>query len=322
MSKVTIRAQLDKILAPHDKAWQRSIVDSFVSAANGEFKGWIEYLKGAVPNLYNERRQPQYVIFTPVKGLTVYNNMRPMRFDDAVVAMKAGSYSVNKKQAVADGKRVYQQIRDAFVIRVTDKIASVVLEKPVKIVGDIHFMGRVEGSLKVSVGKDFFGMKVAVKTNFRYGENAANGNLTVYSQYPVTFVSAKVGGTLLTDVSEEILANVISGLAIDHKERTARAIIDARKARRKEKNALINMKMAANDVADCYESISRYQINASSDTIYPGHEAHIASLVAEKKAKIAKICEKYNIADPGSKKAALALRKSLLAEIKSIGSVK
>lgn len=318
---------LEKILSPVDRKWEESVVDAFVSAANGEFKGWGEYCTGPQPenekaNHWRSIKTPTYVLYTPNKK---YDGRFPSHHSEHAAAFKAGCHSVDLKLAKKDGVEAYRQTREAFLARMTDKISSIVIDKKIKVEGIITFNRMIEGSMEVTVDTgDSFVMKIAIKTNYRYGRNAANGSLTVYSQYPVTFVRATIKGVKLTDVSEELLANKISGLAIDHKDKTAKAITEARSARRGEKNALVDMKSAVNDIAQHYDSIAYH-----GDSIQPYKEKndwdqvrHLNNLIAEYKSKIAKICEKYNIADPGSKKAALALRKSLLTEIRSIGSVR
>ena len=120
-------------------------------------------------------------------------------------------------------------------------------------------------------------------------------------------------------LGEEVLANKISGLPIDHKERTERAVIDAKNEKRAEKRKLEDRKDAFNRVASEYGSIEYWQ----SCKGQPGNDdEHTDRICADAKAKITALCAKHGISDPGSKKAALKDAKAVLAAIRLIGSVK
>lgn len=319
-----IRAGIEMLLKPVDAAWEQSVIDAYVHTAREQLKFWTEYLGKPEPKHYEQRKdQPRYVLWTPPADYRT--SYMPVTFAQHKQRLADGQISANLKAATADAKETYRQTREAFVLRTTEKISYVVQDQKVQIVGFIEFNRMIEGNVTARLGKgdDGFTLKVSVKTNYRYGHNAANGVLTVYSQYPATFAGARVDGqnVLAQDLSEEVLANRISGLPIDHKERASREQIDARKAKMVERTKLEDLKRAYYDIAHDHDYIVELELalrKGAPDVLDAKQRERYEQLVKEYRAKIAKRCAAEGIADPGSKAVANIMRKGLIAQIKQM----
>lgn len=316
-----IRTALEAILAPADPSWEQSVVDAYVAAAHGEMRTWTEYLGQPEPKEYDKRRSPgRYVGIK--SGLDWAD--APRSHEGKQTALAAGRYYVNVLSATEDAKREYQRVREAFLTRLGDKIAYIVQDKHADVTGVIEFRRMIEGNITVVVRPSgaSFELRVKVMTNYRYGENSANGRLTVYAQYPATFVDARVGGIKPSPLSEEMLGHLISGLALDHKERATRAEIDARKAVSAEKHRLDRLREGYSRLVDQYGRLD-YWNESNLRALDAGRASEqVTAELARIRAQIAKLCAAYGVIDPGSKKAALAQRKKFIETLKVLRAKK
>lgn len=318
-----IRTALERILAPVDAAWEKSIVDAYVAAAHAQMEQWAAYLAAPEPKVWSHReKMPQYVRWTrPADHVEDY---RPTTHAVYQQRLAAGQYSADVKDAAKDGKHQYHLIREAFLLRVGETIDNVIQTKHASILGEIHFGRRIEGHLTITTKPDtFFRLKVSVKTNYRYGHNSANGRLTVYGQYPVLFDAATVNGEAVSDrLSEALLANLISGIPVDRKIRATQDQKDAKEAIRAERDQLDRKRDMYAAIEDIYNSILYHETVKVRDQHDAKMVERCTELIAGYRAKLVEVCTRHGITDPGSKKAAFAERKSILAQIKALKAAK
>lgn len=319
-----IRSALDTILAPHDAAWEKGFVDAYVANAHAQVKEYGQTLAEADEKHGSWTYRPtRYVKYIHETSLTVRAPHSLVQYREAYAA---GLYVANVEAATKDGEEAYRNTREAFILHTIEKLGYAcqgVSLKDAAFQGDITLGRMIEGYLNVTFGSTTIRVTLQVKTNYRYGRNSENGHLTVYSQYPLRFVYAVVNGEQLSGIlSEELLANKISGIPMDFKLRKTQAEKDAKAAKRAEKDKLDALRRGYGKIIDAYDSIAYHTRNYEALSADRQAESSSLKRIGEHKAEIVQLCAKYGITDPGSKKAALAARKDLIAKTKAMGSVR
>lgn len=104
--------------------------------------------------------------------------------------LESGYYETNYHKARRDAADTLSGAMMAFARRAALKMISKGCEDPTKVSGDIHYTGHHLIATIFFTSKDNrpFRLTCKTKTNYRYGENAANGRLTIYLQYPFKVV--------------------------------------------------------------------------------------------------------------------------------------
>ncbi len=98
-------------------------------------------------------------------------------------AVTAGRYRIDaaKVQKTADGR--WEGAKAFYAARVGEKIDAL-LEGEAQVECDLELNCFLVGSVKATVGEKILMLDTSLKTNYRYGEFAANRDMTVYRQVP------------------------------------------------------------------------------------------------------------------------------------------
>lgn len=115
-----------------------------------------------------------------------FEGERPRGWEGLVERATAG-ITINRSVVARDAENAANGAIDFFNARVSEKIESVIGglidEAEVESVLSVD-QGVLTGTVSVTVKGFAFTLGVSLKTNYRYGENSANGVLTVYNQVP------------------------------------------------------------------------------------------------------------------------------------------
>ena len=127
-------------------------------------------------------------------------------------AIAEGLYTADHRKAEDEATAYVRQAELNFVAKQSQKLASAVGSREVTALeGTLSLeRGVVTGSLTVTCGDDKFTAIMEIKTNYRYGANAANRKLTVYAQYPTRFKNVTLGGQTFKSKSEKWLSENFS----------------------------------------------------------------------------------------------------------------
>jgi hypothetical protein len=105
-------------------------------------------------------------------------------------AVLNGDVSIDRNRAIKDAKQEWEDTKAFYAARVAEKI-EIYLQGDVEIDLDLTSHGILEGSCTANQGDKQLVLGTALKINYRYGENSANGHLTIYRQVPTVISSAK-----------------------------------------------------------------------------------------------------------------------------------
>ncbi len=228
-------------------------------------------------------------------------------------ALQGGLVCLIKNARLA-GERAYENAHHDFVFRGASKIAEVfgpgsemmvTCELTYRAAGT----GAIEGTASASSGAGKLTVSVAVMTNYRYGENAADGVLTVYGQYPMRVISVtnRNGSTFDGAISLEEAAVLISGLNPVEAKRLAKVELKAKKKARSDALwELEKLKRHWDDIASWYRF---NDVNAHYQT---------TEQISRQRAALAERCAKHGLVDPGSKKAVNEIIKLLREQMKAL----
>jgi hypothetical protein len=105
-------------------------------------------------------------------------------------AVIGGAVVLNRAKVISDANQEWEDTKAFYAHRVAEKI-EIYLKGDVEIALNLTSYGVLEGSCTAVEGDKVLVLDTQLKTNYRYGENAADGNLTIYRQVPTTVRSAK-----------------------------------------------------------------------------------------------------------------------------------
>jgi len=211
-----------------------------------------------------------------------------------------GGFTLNEAKVIASAVAKVEEAVDFFNARVSEKICLVTTSLEgasirLKIAHEV-----IQGT--VTIGDHSW--NVSLKTNYRYGENAANGVITVYWQVPCLYRGNDAGVAALR------AAELVQRQAAD-------AVKDQRQALKAQKDALNTRLYRLADVRMAYESLDHCLKNMAERERRTGHP-YVSENLPRYQADIAKACAKAGITDPGSLKAVKALGRATKDEILAI----
>ncbi len=291
----TIASVLLKDLALVTPPWEKAIIEHYEETALNGFKNAKKQLADKNDEWYN-RWMPSFSYIEFPEHLTLshealYNYRR--------VCAATGRMTCNVAKARADGKRAFEKARDAFVDRVSAKMAEVFgLYAELTVDTDLVFQGLIRGTVAaLDTMGSMLTVYVTVMTNYRYREHSANGFLTVYNQYPIRVVGLTVKGDKkhAKKISLGQAAMAISGRDAAKERR------DAIAQRREEKAAKGRKIWGLKKRIELYDSI-RYQYKNLDECAKTNAKPERVFMHT---AAIAEICTKKGIVDPGSYRSAM-----------------
>ena len=108
----------------------------------------------------------------------------------------AGHYVPDYRKAEKMATDYVETAEAEFVAKQSRKMENACGNRKVAgLTGELSLSGIVTGFFVVTAeGGDSFRVDMDIITNYRYGHNSANGQLTVYAQYPARFRLVNVGG--------------------------------------------------------------------------------------------------------------------------------
>lgn len=157
---------------------------------------------------------------SPVRKLVEqYRYSRDPNKDKVITqaALAEGLYWADHRKAVDEANGYVKSAEENFLAKQSQKIAAAIGDREITALeGRLALeSGCVTGSLTGTVaGGDKFTAIMEIKTNYRYGENAANRKLTVYAQYPTRFKGVVIGGAKFTTKSEKWMADNFAKAAL------------------------------------------------------------------------------------------------------------
>jgi len=225
---------------------------------------------------------------------------RQARYRARVRSTLEGGFIMNEAKVVADAVAKVEEAVDFFNARVSEKICLVTtsLEGASIRLRIAHEV--IQGT--VTIGDHSW--NVSLKTNYRYGPNAANGVITVYWQVPCLYRGNDAGIAALR------AAELVQRQAAD-------AVKEQRQALKAQKAALDTKLYRLADVRMAYESLDHCLKNMAERERRTGHP-YVSENLPRYQADVAKACAKAGITDPGSLKAVKALGRATKDEILAI----
>ncbi len=307
-----------KDIAPR---WKADTIAAYEKAAQDEHAGALAWLTDAdeakAKRWYDNKPSFRFVGLSKAEQEKYEHDYRTPYFDRCRRAAIGGGLVCLIEEARQAGAFAYEQAHHDFVFRGAGKISDVFGPgAELTVTCDLKYRpgGAIEGLATASSGAGTLVVVVSVMTNYRYGENAADGVLTVYGQYPMRVVSVvDRGGAKFTrnafssSLSLEEAAVLISGRNPIAEKRRAVAELKAKKQQRgKDLWELEKRKRAWGEIASWYRW-NEVQTNYQTDEI-------------RKRAvvQLAELCTKHGVADPGSKKAANEKIKELREQMKQL----
>lgn len=131
-------------------------------------------------------RTPQYVIFPDSVRNVPYHGVAQAKQD----AAKGGALTLNTARVISDSHQEWEDTKAFYAARVAEKI-QIFLKGEVSVLLNLTKSGVLEGICEAVEGDKVLVLDTCMKINYRYGENAANGHLTIYRQVPTAIRSAK-----------------------------------------------------------------------------------------------------------------------------------
>ncbi len=274
----TIRATVAALLTEPGPLWEADLIKRYCEHATRVTAVHVEHYKAGDKDFFKRRYDPY------VKAPATIN-YRPWSFDQLCAFAAEGKIVADLDRATDDAKRDYQSAREAFIEHVTEKLACAFAhDADLRVHGTIRFSSMITGEIAAEETLTYgegrrirarFGISVQVKTNYRYGENSANRNITQYHQYPITVNFVEVDGVLISAANSiEQAALAISGRRPTSEAAAARkARVDAKTAYR---NTLYAMERAKRKIDQECSSL-RYNVDALK--YHKGNATRIAEIV-------------------------------------------
>lgn len=129
-----------------------------------------------------------------VKGGTysfhVTVNGQKFSYDDhtAIALAVAPLLTINEEAVIKDADKDWTDTKLFYAARVGEKADLIGGDGSVKL--NVTLNRELTGHCVVVLGKKALVLETSLKTNYRYGENSANGDLTIYRQVPTVIVSS------------------------------------------------------------------------------------------------------------------------------------
>lgn len=201
-------------------AWRSQIHAEVMNAAARQRAQHTDFWKGKPENIdYRDIRAgspPTSLLSVPKSG-----NYADPPYAHHVRAAKAGGAEINHDVVARQADDLFRDMHDRFVHRAAAKLSAIAGKHGVsRVTSDVHLGSGIEGSVTGHIGGvGHVTLDAASRTNYRYGDNAANGEITQYAQYPFTVTSAHFAGRPIDTRSEESVAAHFGGKTLEAAER-------------------------------------------------------------------------------------------------------
>ena len=177
-------------------------------------------------------------------------------------------WTLNEAAVLKDADQQWIDTKAFYAARVGEKADLIGGDGQIKLV--VGLDATLVGTCTVTLGEKILVLRTSLKTNYRYGENAADGNLTIYRQVP-TLVESTVGFDIVA--AEKAI------------EKASKDEIAAKKAKIAAINAEIKVLEKAKDAADGVYGSFRWTANGcqTSQAEGPPNAAQMAEAAAKAK---------------------------------------
>jgi hypothetical protein len=228
-----------------------------------------------------------------------------------------GKVEPDYERARRDAASTVNGACDFFAARLSEKLTLAFGPLAPKLRAEMQPRGGViYGNVTAAFDKHLVVFDATGMTNYRYGWNSRNRNMTVYAQYPMRVISAHIdghgdfNGIGAEEVGSRILGYDVIKKVREENEQRKRATIEERMYVDRlevEKRAYADIEWALKCIEDC-ETATR-EGRPYSNTEY----------ITDRRAEIAKIVERRKLTVvPTTKEQAKVLAKERLAELKKI----
>ncbi len=299
-------------LAPIEPQWRASIVERFELMARDNHARFVRWLAG-------EKTSRQ---MTPTNRY-VRCSLAESRYAYPSKKFAHGTapelYEADLEAARTDGNREFQIIYDTFVARTVEKLTCMLGERAFTIEGKLALHRLIETAAVVRADGIELTIQLGIKTNYRYGQNAANGNLTVYSQYPFIVNACIVEGKgKLTELGVDEIAKVLNGTEYEKKIRASADEKHARMARIAEIKRLDGIRAAYSAVAEDLGFAERWAKEKQERT----GVAEVDTTGNAPSDRALRLCAKAGVVAPTTAKEARTLRGEVAEKIKALRAEK
>lgn len=309
---------LAAVIAPIEAGWKAWWVDRYVKRAESEFPAWVEAIeKCEQPDPKQPWKAPINEIKRPafLKWMGDRNResepYQPSR-ERYLELIAAGKWVADVERAVKYGTEQYEANRAVYLGKLTTKVFEIVDRTlPQEVTGNLSVRGGVlEGTVHVVIdAANDFTVDASVKMNYRYGENAANRDITQYQQYPFLIRWATIKGAKVESPSVESVAAAFGGWTFARVAAQKKIDQEAKGALKKAIHAADEKKHNLGNLRDAYNTLEY-----ARESVAAGQCSN-PNYVPDSEKRVAACLTKCGIADPGSKKATNKLIKLAKAEV-------
>lgn len=260
-----LEPMIAEVLLPIEPVWKQLWIDSSVRRAHALMEQWKRQLAAYEPNPAKPEfvqrrltpRRPSYVKWTG--GEKPYSGYEPSKAE-CLAELAAGFWTVDVEAATKAGEHLFAASRAAYLAKLCEKVYEVIDEtKPARLTSFLQVPhGTPEGMVHVEVdAQNSFAFDATIKTNYRYGENSANGDITQYEQYPFLITQAVIKGKPVTQPGLEAVAAAFGGWTYERVQRASQEQKAARLALKQEAVRLTYRGRKLTELRDAYNYLAK-----------------------------------------------------------------
>lgn len=135
----------------------------------------------------------------------------------AIDKAAAPLYVLDEAKVIAAADQDWAETKDFYAARVGEKVDLIGGDATIAL--DVSLSVELVGTCTAVLGEKVLVLRTSLKTNYRYGENSANGHLTVYRQVPTLFEFAKGFDPVAAEAAK------VAGAAAAKSDRKERLVI-------------------------------------------------------------------------------------------------
>ena len=289
-----VEGAVRELVKPHEAEWKASIHQAYKDHAEHQLKTFNEFWSKVTPDRKFDSwakhgDKPPTTPFVKHPHDVLAHDLHP-RFGAKVHAAKNGTASINHEHVAREADAAFHEIHSGFIHRATEKLTHIAGQRGLKrVAGHLKLgHGAIEGEIHGHIDdKNHFALNAEVKTNYRYGEHAANRHMTQYTQYPFTVKHAHVEGQPVSKPHADDLAVRWGGVPLHQAERSR---IEGNKAARAawtaKRDDLEKHAHAWRDIHDTVKDHAKKTLMATAlrDPKHPHHKAVLRDYEHIKKA--------------------------------------
>ena len=178
-------------------AWLAELTLRYEASANNSIKRLVEYYEEQIkyekenrrPSVWDRKMVPstRYVIVAPLPNNGYEGSYSSKEYNTKMLEKyKSNRCTIDLPLARRDAKDQLDSAVNIFAYRGATKLVDhgFIDSTGLKMTGTVRYTGYLEAEFDISNATLAVHMTCKSVVNYRYGENSANGDLTVYNQYP------------------------------------------------------------------------------------------------------------------------------------------